>query len=123
MSFNQLIKNQVSSAFKTLKDGGLAPEMTYYAVAVGAYDPATDARANVETAYTIYPVMARFAFNEVYDDVSVTTDYKALVPALDLPVTPTQNDYLVDAAGKRYEVRKGLGVPGESLHILHVREV
>lgn len=121
MAFKSLIRNQVQNAFKIL--GDLAPEVTYYSVDVGTYDPATDERGNVETPYTVRAVLARFKFGEVYDDVSVTTDYKALISAADLPVSPTENDYIVTADGKRYEVRKGLGVPGESLHIVHVREV
>jgi hypothetical protein len=54
--------------------------------------------------------------------VIVSTDLKCLIAAADLPVTPTINDKIV-AKGKTWNVLRVMGVPGDSLHILHVREV
>jgi len=65
---------------------------------------------------------ARFTVEEMDDSVVVTTDMKALIAALDLPVEPKIDDAIRTAGGDNYIVKRLLGVPGGSLHILHVRK-
>lgn len=124
MTFGPLIKNLVQSAMQTLGPD-LAPACDYTVVANPTYDPVTGTVTEGGTVVENVPmVLARFSINEVDAEVIVTTDYKALIAALDLPgVTPGINDHLTATNGKEYNVQRIMGVPGESLHILHVREV
>jgi hypothetical protein len=113
----------VQNAFKTAQAAaGVLENITYQSVELGAYNPTTDDHNITVTEHQFEAALARFKASEVYDDVIVTSDFKCLFPALNLPVDVSTNDRIL-VKGKTYEVRKSLGVPGESLHILHIREV
>jgi len=117
------LKKIVQDGFKVAQaSAGVLERITYQSIQVGAYNPTTDKHALTVTPYEFDAALPRFKFGEVYDDVVVTTDLKCLFPAINLPVDISPNDRVL-AKGKVYEVRKSLGVPGESLHILHIREV
>jgi len=124
MAFRDLIRDLVSNAFVTLDD--LAPTITYVSVTAPAYNPETGAITETTAEHEVKGVLARFGLNELDGEVIVTTDMKVLIPAKDLPVNPNENDRIiatVNGAEKTYNVQRILGVPGESLHMLHVREV
>jgi len=122
--FRDLIRDLVSNAFVTLDD--LAPTATYVAVSDPQYNPETGAVIETTASHPVPAVFSRFGINELDDEIIVVTDMKVLIPAKDLPANPNENDRItgtVNGQTKTFNVQRILGVPGESLHILHVREV
>lgn len=108
---------------RTLGDvDGLAPVQTYIDVTSSTYDPAQGSVVEITTEYPgIQMVLARFKIDEMDDMIVPTTDQKALIAALDLPVTPKVQDKIRLSTGENYMVMRILGVPGESIHIIHIR--
>jgi len=123
MAFKALIEGLVKQAMVIVDD--LALKIDYVQIGAPTYNPTTgQIDENEVEVEDVTAVLARFSINEVDAEVIVTTDYKCLIAALDLPgVTPGINDRIRKADGKEYNVQRIMGVPGESLHILHVREV
>lgn len=123
--FESLLKNQVQNVMKILgQNDGLAPNQVFVREDSTAYDTATRTYTSAETDYPDIPmVLAKFSAEEIDDDVVVTTDLKALIAALDMPtgVVPAMGDKIRTQAGEVYNVERIMGVPGESLYILHVR--
>ena len=122
--FKSLMEIQVQNVFKILgQTDGLAPNQTYVGDSGGqAYNTATRTYTSAEVDYPDVPmVLARFKSEEIDDQITVTTDLKALIAALDLPVTPQMGDKIRTQAGEVYNVERIMGVPGDSLYILHVR--
>jgi hypothetical protein len=122
-----LIASQVQGAFKILGqgDGGLAPPISYVSDSSGAgsYDPATGTVTESSVTYAGIPAMlVRFTIDEMDNNVVPITDRRALIPALDLPVAPKVQDYIILSTGERYMVERVLTAPGDSLHTLHVRK-
>lgn len=120
MAFASLIKGLVSNAMTTV--GDLAPVVTYRQVIGADYDPETGTMVENTKDYSVKGVLASFSLSEKDANVVVTTDQKLLVAAADLPVRPAQNDRVI-ISGKFWNVMRLLGVPGESLYIIHIREV
>lgn len=120
MSFSQLIKTAVSGAMKSL--GDLAPSVTYRRVTPGTYDPQTGVINQTVQEYVVSAVLTSFSLNELDASIVVVTDMKCLIAASDLPIMPTEHDQIV-AKGKTWEVIRLMGVPGDSLYKIHVREV
>ncbi len=122
--FKSLLETQVQNAFKILGQvDGLAPNQTYVGDSGGqTYNTATRTYTSAEVDYPDVPmVLARFKSEEIDDDIVITTDLKALIAALDLPVAPQMGDKIRTQANEVYNVERIMGVPGESLYILHVR--
>lgn len=122
MAWEQLIKDQVQSAFVILDD--LAPENTYVSVDLGgsSYNIATGTVVRVDVTETGVPmVLARFRIQELDASIVTTTDLKVLIAFNDLTSTPKQQDRIHLVDGRNFLVMRVLGVPGDSLHILHIR--
>lgn len=122
--FKSLLETQVQNAFKILgQTDGLAPNQTYVGDSGGqTYNTATRTYTSAEVDYPDVPmVLARFKSEEIDDEITITTDLKALIAALDLPVAPQMGDKIRTQAGEVYNVERIMGVPGDSLYILHVR--
>jgi len=122
MPWAQLIKDQVEAAFVILDD--LAPENTYISVDLvgSSYDVATASVVRVDVTETGVPmVLARFRIQELDASIVTTTDFKILIAANDLVAIPKQQDRIHLVDGRKFLVMRVLGVPGDSLHILHVR--
>lgn len=122
--FKSLLESQVQNAFKILgQTDGLAPNQTYVGDSGGqTYNTATRTYTSAEVDYPDVPmVLARFSSEEIDDNITITTDLKALIAALDLPVAPQMGDKIRTQAAEVYNVERIMGVPGDSLYILHVR--
>ena len=122
--FKSLMETQVQKVFKILgQTDGLAPNQTYVGDSGGqTYNTASRTYTSAEVDYPDVPmVLARFKSEEIDDQITVTTDLKALIAALDLPVAPQMGDKIRTQAGEVYNVERIMGVPGDSLYILHVR--
>lgn len=122
--FKSLLETQVQNAFKILgQTDGLAPNQTYVGDSGGqTYNTATRTYTSAEVDYPDVPmVLARFKSEEIDDEITITTDLKALIAALDLPIAPQMGDKIRTQAGEVYNVERIMGVPGDSLYILHVR--
>ncbi|MGF7160260.1 hypothetical protein FHS85_001883 [Rhodoligotrophos appendicifer] len=120
MVLRNLVKQQVVNAFESI--GYLVESITYKHVTLGAYDPTSDTVATTVQTFTIPAVLVQFKLTELDTSIIVQTDRKCLIPALSLPITPTENDQII-ALGRTWNVQAILGVPGASFHILHTREV
>ena len=129
MGFKSLLENQVQGLMKTLgQQDGLAPTQTYVVKGAPIYDPVTRSNTSSDTYITGVPmVLAGFTVEEMDSSIVIETDCKAIIAALDLPnVTPKEQDDIIVGAGANvaagtYEVMKVKGVPGRSVHILHIR--
>ncbi len=121
MSLKALVNDLVGEAFNTLDD--LASVVTIVQRTGGVYDPATGASTEATTQIlNIKVVLVKFKEEERDDEVVTLTDMKCLVPASPLPTgfLFTTNDEIIDGT-TTWDIIRYLGVPGESLHILHVR--
>ncbi|XAI96049.1 hypothetical protein [Microcystis phage Mwe-JY26] len=117
-----MIQAQVKGAMAMLKGMGLGEVITYHHVTAPTYDPSTGVVENNSRTFSNIPaVLPGFSLDEKDDSIVVTTDRKALIAYSDLPVEPTDNDWFLTSNGEKWEVKRALGVPGESLHKLHVR--
>lgn len=129
MGFKSTLNTAVQGAMKTLgQDDGLAPAQTYVVKGAGTYNPSTRTNTFSSTTVPNVPmVLARFKADEKDDKIVIETDAKALIAALDMPtVTPKEQDDIIVGTGANlpagtYEVKRIMGVPGGSLHILHIR--
>lgn len=128
MGFKSLLEQQVQGAMAILGQvDGLAPEISYVEKGARAYNATTRTYTSVDTTHTGVPaVMSKFKVDEQDEKVVSSTDFKCIVAALDLSVTPKSQDQIVVASGiaaGTYNVERLMGVPGDSLYILHVRKV
>ena len=129
MGFKSLLEGQVQGVMAILGQvDGLAPEITYVETGSRTYDTATRTYSSVDTNHPNVPaVLAKFKVDEMDDEVVSKTDFKCIIAALDLPVAPKSQDQIVVPAGLStagtYNVERLMGVPGDSLYILHVRKV
>jgi len=122
--FESLLKDQMQNVMKILGQvDGLAPNQTYVSKDEdAAYDTATRTYTAGEVDYPNVPmVLARFTIEEMDSEIIATTDQKAIIASLDLPVEPRPQDKIRTANGQVYNVERLMGVPGESIYILHVR--
>jgi len=122
--FESLLKNQMQNVMKILGQvDGLAPNQTFVSTDENPmYDTATRTYTAGETDYPDVPmVLARFTIEEMDSEIIATTDQKAIIASLDLPVEPRPQDKIRTADGKVYNVERLMGVPGGSIYILHVR--
>lgn len=122
--FKALIQGLVVDAIDILDD--LNKTFTYRQYLGQVYDPVSG--QNVVTFNDIENVKApftKFKMDEVDNEVNTLTDTKAVVPALSLPgvTEPSENDVIITSEGERWNVRRLLGVPGESVFLIHVRRV
>lgn len=121
-----LVSDLVDQAFLIISsiDDELVPSVTYQAVSLGAYNPATDTYAETVTPTTIEnAVLSKFKSSEVREDVFEHTDMKLIFPASALAgYQPQENDRVV-IGSVQWNVQEIMGVPGASLHILRIREV
>ena len=124
MGFDSLIKSQVQGAMRILgQDDGLAPLHDYVVTVESVYDPATGTVADTQTFFEDVPmVLARFRIDEMDNQIVPQTDMKVLIAALDLGAEPSVQDLIYLKNGLTYMVERIMGVPGSSLHILHVRQ-
>jgi len=125
MGFKSLLQQQVQGVMDILgQDDGLAPNCVYVQKGSRAYDTSTRTYSSVDTSYPDVPaVLAKFSIEEMDDEVISATDLKVIIAALDLPVLPKTQDQVVTDTGETYNVERLMGVPGDSLYILHVRKV
>lgn len=121
MALKGLILDLVSQAFTIVDD--LAVVATFVQHTGSTYDAASGATTEATTLFpNIKMVMPKFSAEEKDDEVKIFTDSKCLIPAKDLPVVPNINDEITTATAS-WDVIRILGVPGDSLYILHVRKI
>ena len=123
MSLADLVSTLVKDNFEVL--GDLRETVDYVSVVdTGTYDPVTDTTSpTTQTVANIKIVGSRFKVNEIDSSVNSLTDKKYIIPAkLIIGVTPSTNDYIMDATSTRWNVQKVMGVPGNGVWILHVRQ-
>lgn len=126
MGFKSLIAKQVQGAMKILGSDadGLATPQTYISVDQTAtvYNPATRTSVQATSVYPNIPmVLVRFKIEEMDEKVRPSTDRRALIAALDLAVTPNEQDRIELADGGVHVVQRILSDPASALHILHLR--
>lgn len=125
MGFKSLIAKQVQGAMRILgtdADGLARPHTLVSVDPDGAYDFDTREIAHSEATYPDIPMsMVRFKIDDMDAEVRPKTDRRALVASLDIPVVPTEKDYVLDPDGTRWTVVRLLSDPADALVILHLR--
>lgn len=117
MDYGQLTRDLVADAFQN-KLPGLNVKVTFHWVLTqGDYNPETEQYEQTTANSEPVPcVMCRPEFDEVRDGMATAKDHKLLIPGkliaheIDDETTATMN-------GKLWKVKKGKGVPGDSLVI------
>ncbi|UVD36473.1 hypothetical protein RCXUPER_55 [Rhodobacter phage RcXuper] len=125
MGFKSLIAKQVQGAMRILgtdADGLARPHTLVSVDPDGTYDFDSREMTHAETAYPDIPMsMVRFKIDDMDAEVRPKTDRRALVASLDIPVVPTEKDYVLDPDGTRWTVVRLLSDPADALVILHLR--
>lgn len=124
MGFKSLIEKQVQGAMRILGTDadGLARRQNYVSVTDGVYDPATRSVTSTETVHRDIPMaMVRFSIDDMDEEVRPQTDRVALIAALDLPVTPNENDKITAYDGVVYTVKRLMSDPADALYKIHIR--
>lgn len=120
MSMARLVKQLVGTAFDVIDD--LAPAGSISRDTGDVYDVSTGTVTNNAVAVPIKQIIpTRFKATELDDSVDVSTDAKFIVYAPDLPFTP-ENDDRITFNSNDWNIVKVMGVPGESIWVLHVRQ-
>lgn len=114
--------------------GDLSPGVVYRRHTGTSYDIKLGRPVDTFTDYGAAPgpslkgTLARFSESERDSEVNVLTDQKILIAFADLErlgfpagAEPSQNDDII-INGVKWDVRRVLGVPGNSLYILHIRK-
>jgi len=119
MGLSATLLSGVSKAFEAV--GDVKKEITFHKVTLGSYDPATDVRSDTVVDHTINVVESTIKTTE-QDWTEVLRDSKKLLfAAADVTFTPEPNDY-VTMDGATWEIIKINAVPGDSEHIIFVRQ-
>lgn len=120
MSLKAQIQRAVRAGISSM--GDLAQRVTYISMGIPTYDATTGQVTMPRTTLANLPmVLARFSRREIDGDAVRAEDQKAVAATLDVPVTPTINDQLLDEQGVTWSVIGILGVPGQSVMTLHLR--
>lgn len=119
-SYAALVQSLVKKAI--VMTGDLSSDVIYYSNADPDYDTTTGEPIATTTTYTFTAPVVRFGLNELDSKTVIATDAKLLAPYLDLPVEPRENDTVL-ARGKTWKVIRTIGTPGDSLWVIHLREV
>jgi hypothetical protein len=119
-AFANTVQGLASAAIQIA--GDLAPTVVYTPNGSSVYDPVSGVVTNVAAPITLHGVLSKFGFEETDKAVVVSTDAKLLLAASDLGVSPNENDTLT-CNGKTWRVIRSLGVPGNALYKLHIREI
>lgn len=124
MALNDIIKQQVSNAFTNiLGPGGLTESVTLrYFVSDGVYDVDTDTTTPVyNDVEEVLAVVAKPGFDDVKDHKVVFTDAKLIIPGPFLPSEPqVDTDKVIRANGEEWDIRKVVGVPGNSVWLVFI---
>lgn len=119
MALNARVKAAVKQAIALADD--VRTTMTYTRVVLGTYDPATDARANTTTNYTLVTALVGLSDMEVdYWPADIVTQ-KVLIASDDLPIVPQVHDYIT-INGIRWEIKRIKTAPGGSLFVVYIQE-
>lgn len=101
--------------------GDLRTSITYSRVTLGAYDPATDVRAETVSTTTLLAVLTNISDMEVdYFPTDIVTQ-KVIIAGSDLPIVPEVTDYITIGA-VRWEVKRVKRIPGDSIYIVYIQE-
>lgn len=114
------IQQLVQSAFVKIDD--LASSITYVRSVPGNYTAATDAVAVTETTYAnVKCALVKIKEEDLDWWPANTKGQKLLIPYLNLPIAISEDDYvLID--GDRWNIHKFVKVPGNSIHVIYIRE-
>jgi hypothetical protein len=118
-----LIDQQIANAFNNiLAPGGLTVEITVrFLVSNGEWDPVTE---ETNPIYNDVPkvtcVLAKPGSTDVKDHGVSLTDGKLIIPGTFIPQEPDTDTDRVILNGREWNIRKGVGVPGQGVYILYV---
>jgi hypothetical protein len=123
MGYKALVDSMVSNALSTI--GDLANVVTLVKRGAGVYDPDTGETTPSTVSYPdITCAMPGFSAEEKDTDIIILTDKKGLIARLDLPVgVEIEKNDEIHQGSVKWDVRRILSVPGDSLYKLHLRKV
>lgn len=124
MALNDIIKQQVANLFtNVLAPGGLSESVTFrYYVAEGTFDVEADTYApTFNDVEDVTVVVAKPGFDDVKDHKVIMSDAKLIIPGPFLPAEPeVDTDKVIRANGEEWDIRKVVGVPGNSAWIVFI---
>jgi hypothetical protein len=101
--------------------GDLKSSVTYTQVTVGAYDPTTDTNTLTTTVHSnVACALVKVSEQDLDWYPANSRAQKALIPYLNLPITPKEDDYLT-IDGERWDIVKIKPLPGTPVHVLFLR--
>ena len=120
MSLAAIMRQVVGTAFDVIDD--IAPAGTITRNSTASYSVATGQDTPDGAPIGIDQIIpTRFRAKEIDGSVNIATDSKFIMQTSDLPFTPENGD-MITFNGGEWNVVKVMGVPGESIWILHVRK-
>lgn len=124
MALNDIIQQQVSKAFTNiLAPGGLTESVTVkYFVSAGTFDVAADTAEPVwNNVAGVTAVVARPSADDAKNHAVLFTDAKLVIPGPFLPSEPqAETDKVIRANGEVWDIRKVVGVPGQSVWLVYI---
>jgi|VirMetMinimDraft_7_1064189.scaffolds.fasta_scaffold00120_4 hypothetical protein len=125
MALENLIASLVKDAFDILDDLPVL-NATYVTEGDTAYDPATGTVSRPDTANIVIAksVFAQFTQREMERDPQIdgSVDQKMIFPRLPYNFVVNDNDIVIHPDGTKWDVKKAVSVPGDSVAILHLRK-
>ena len=126
--YGDLAANLIQKNFS--KFGSFRKQFSYTSVSNSVYNPSNGNSAPViDSVQTgVWFILADFTFTQITasqkhedDQVILAEDKKAIVPALDLNVTPKPGDIITDEAGENWKVVGKGSDPKPAIYQLHIR--
>jgi hypothetical protein len=120
--YSALSRTLVANAFKTQLPGLTKKVTVRYFVSKGDYDVESDSENVVyKDVPDIIVVAAKPTFEDVRDRNAVFSDTKLLIPGAFLErELESDTDSIIMPDGLEWNVRKCIGVPGESIYLVFV---
>lgn len=120
--YKQLLNGLVFDVINSLI-GDLNDEIILRTFVSNGYDIELGQSEIVYTNQTIKASCNRYQADEKDATVNLLTDERVLIPSQGLDNEPTENSVIIKDDGSVWEVKKVRKVPGNSLFIVHTRQV
>ena len=120
MGLQEVFKAAAQMAFEV--SGNIKTSVTYTHVTANAsYNPATGAVSTSATNYTVSVIFDEYESEDVDGVTILNTDQIAMIPVENLPIIPSNHDYM-EADSKRWNVVNKKVDPANALWILQTRK-
>lgn len=123
-NFKKLIDREINKGFDNFfQRGNLTEEVTFrFMGEAGEYNVETD---SIDVSYVdvggIHPIVGSPSEDDMRDNDVLKTDATLTLPTAKLPQKPAADtDKVIRANGELWDIRKVMGVPGESIYCIYI---